>query len=336
VRCIRMQVTRAVVLAGGGSDGPGWPSVPPGPKPLVHVGNRPILFHSLEGLRRTGVDEVLVAVDPETGPAIRAAVGDGSIWGLDVRFADCTAASGLPGTLPALHDFAGEHSVLVQHADSLLGDDVGSHVARFGADALDALALRLDGSTRSALDDPLDGAWLFSAWARTILAESDAAGHDPVAAVRARGAQIDVRYVEGCRPCQGSQDTLLDANRRVLEDLRRSVVPDAVLESEVQGRVVIHPTASVERSLVRGPVIIGPGSRIVDAYVGPYTSIGADVVVEGAEVEHSILLPRAELRFTGARLETSVIGEGARVTRHFRTPNALRLSIGAGAEVALS
>jgi glucose-1-phosphate thymidylyltransferase len=72
-----------------------------------------------------------------------------------------------------------------------------------------------------------------------------------------------------------------------------------------------------------------------DAYIGPYSAIGADVVVEGTEIEHSIVFPGAELRFVGTRLETSIIGKGARVVRSFGVPNALRLSIGDGAEVAL-
>jgi len=314
-----MQIARALVLAGRRADDREWPSVAPGPKPLVPVANRPILFHSLEGLRRAGVRDVLMAVDPQTGPAIRAAVGDGADWGLFVRYAECSDASGLSATLRAVRDFAGDQVVLVQHADSLMQDDVGAHVQRAGDDALDLLALRLDGTGRARLETPLDGAWVLSPRARAILGESRATDEDPVAVAGEHGASIDVQYVDGCRPCNGDQDSLLDGNRRVLEGLRRSVVPDAL-----------------ERSLIRGPAIIGAGTRIVDAYVGPYTSIGANVVVEGAEIEHSIVLSGAELRFIGTRLEASVIGEGARVTRRFHTPNALRLSIGAGADVALS
>jgi glucose-1-phosphate thymidylyltransferase len=74
---------------------------------------------------------------------------------------------------------------------------------------------------------------------------------------------------------------------------------------------------------------------VTDAYIGPYTSIGAGVVVEAAEIEHSIVLPDAELRFVGTRLESSIIGRGARVTRRFSLPTAMQLSIGDGAEVIL-
>ena len=67
-------------------------------------------------------------------------------------------------------------------------------------------------------------------------------------------------------------------------------------------------------------MVIGPGAVVRDSYIGPYSSIGADTVIEGTEIEHSIVLPRAELRFVGTRIESSVIGRGARIVRSFRPP----------------
>ena len=81
---------------------------------------------------------------------------------------------------------------------------------------------------------------------------------------------------------------------------------------------------------MRGPAVIGAGCRLRDAYVGPYTSIGHDVVIEGAEVEHSIVMPEASIRHLGGRLEASVVGPHARVFRDFRLPRALRLTVGRG------
>ena len=82
--------------------------------------------------------------------------------------------------------------------------------------------------------------------------------------------------------------------------------------------------------------VIGPRARITNAYVGPYTSIGAGVEIDCAEIEHSIVLDRARLRFLGTRVESSLIGPDARVERDLRIPQAVRLSVGAGAEVAIA
>ncbi len=82
---------------------------------------------------------------------------------------------------------------------------------------------------------------------------------------------------------------MLEANRLVLEDIERRIDGELV-DSKVEGRVVVEAGARLERALVRGPAIIGADARITDAYVGPYTSIDAGVSVSRAEVEHSILL----------------------------------------------
>jgi glucose-1-phosphate thymidylyltransferase len=100
--------------------------------------------------------------------------------------------------------------------------------------------------------------------------------------------------------------------------------------------VIVHPTATLRNTLVRGPAIIGPRSHLVDSYVGPYTSIGAGVSIEGTEIEHSIVMDDARLLFVGSRLETSIIGRGASIARRFDMPSAVRMTIGDGAQVALS
>jgi glucose-1-phosphate thymidylyltransferase len=87
---------------------------------------------------------------------------------------------------------------------------------------------------------------------------------------------------------------------------------------------------------VRGPAVIAAGAHLRQAYVGPYTSIGEDVLIEGAEIEHSIILAGASITHLGGRLEASVVGPRARVFRDFRLPKAMRLNIGEGAEVSLA
>jgi glucose-1-phosphate thymidylyltransferase len=64
--------------------------------------------------------------------------------------------------------------------------------------------------------------------------------------------------------------------------------------------------------------------------------LGDDVEIDGAEIEHSIVLPGAALRHVGSRIESSLVGAGATVCRTFEPPGALRLHIGANALVTLA
>ncbi len=327
-----MEIAKALVLAGSGTDdgGPAWPSVRSIPKPLVPVGNTPILFHQLQSLRRAGVLEATIATRARDAAAIRAAVGNGSAWNMVVRYARSDSAPHLHHVLAGTREFLGDEPVLVQRADALLRGRMHQHIVAFAGEGLDALALRV------RADSP-DSGWLLSPRAVDILADPARTPEDPLARVRERGGHVREQGVDGCLSCHGSQETLLEANRRVLEDLSASYLASSLSASELQGPVVVHPTARLERTVVRGPAIIGAHARLVDSYVGPYTSVGPDVKLDGVEIEHSIVLHGARMEFLGARVESSVIGPGAHLRRAFAMPqHAMRFSIGEGAEVVLS
>ena len=128
---------------------------------------------------------------------------------------------------------------------------------------------------------------------------------------------------------------MLEANRLVLEDLERRIDGDLDEASRVEGRVVIESGAVLERSVVRGPAVIAAGARIVDSYVGPYTSIDCDVEVIGTEVEHSILLAGASVKNLPARIEASLLGKDVKLARGEGMPKTLRMIVGDKSEITI-
>ena len=128
---------------------------------------------------------------------------------------------------------------------------------------------------------------------------------------------------------------MLEANRLVLEDVERRVEGELDADSRVEGRVVVEPGARLERSLVRGPAIIGRDARIADAYVGPYTAIADGVVVQGSEVEHSILLEGSRVEDLDARMEASLLGRNVHLARADGLPKTMRMIVGDNAEITI-
>ena len=331
-----MEIAKALILAGRTAHDRPWPSVKSGPKQLVPVANRPILFHNLESLRRGGVLEATIAIERDSSAAIATAVGDGSDWGLSVRYVRWHPGSGLGGALDAAREFIADEPVLVEPADALHREHIHPHIAAFASEDLDAMALRVPGAPRGAHGEPVAGGYLLSRRAISMLLADPRARTDPLTDVERRGGQVRVQPIDGCLPCHGGQDRLLEGNRRMLEELCEPVDREAFPTCEFQGPVLVDPTARLEHTLIRGPAIVGPGTTLSHAYVGPYTSIGADVRIEGSEIEHSIVLDHAEILHVGMRLDTSVIGRGARVHRRFGSGLGMRLSVGDGADVTLS
>jgi glucose-1-phosphate thymidylyltransferase len=127
---------------------------------------------------------------------------------------------------------------------------------------------------------------------------------------------------------------MLDANRLILDDLDERIEGE-LIDSRVEGRVVIEPGALLERATVRGPAIVGRGARIRDAYVGPYTAIGEDVTIEAAELEYSIVLAGSSIRGLEGRVEASLIGRNVQIAHSPAQPRAYRFVVGDNAEIAI-
>jgi glucose-1-phosphate thymidylyltransferase len=308
--------------------------------PLVPIANRPLVLHVLDGLRSAGVREVAVLGDGATRAEVAAVVGTGGAE-LAVRYVDHVDRRALDA--PA---------IVVQPADALLTGPLQSVVGEVAAARIDGVVLRVP--SVAAPPQPADappatapahvGACLLGPEAADGLGASLDADDERVgasvdalaAALVASSSRVREEEVRGCLACCDGDDGLLRANRLALEGLAPGLEGATLLDTEIQGPVLIHPTATVRSTLVRGPAVIGPGARLDDVYLGPYTAIGEDVVIEGAEIEHSLVLAGAEVRYPGVRLTTSIIGPRARLVRDFRLPRGMRVAVGADAVVALS
>src|SRR4051794_3219575 len=322
-----MQIVKAVVLAGACRGSVPWPSLGLAARQLAPVANRPVLFHHLDALARAGVKEAAIVTDATTRASIHEALGDGGEWGLELTHIQHEGSRNVLASGP-ICDFVGSAPVLVHHGDILLRERLAALEGDFAEQDLDALILRPSGRfTPSA-------GYIIGPDVHRPMRREAAALDDVLKQLGAAGARIGVREVDACMPCRRGADELLAANRRMLERLEPRQRGERVFDSEIQGAVDIHPSAEVRDSLIRGPVALGPRARISNAYVGPYPSIGAGVEIECVEIEHSIVLDGARIRFVDSRVEGSLVGPRANVTRDFSMPRALRLSIGEGTQVS--
>ena len=127
---------------------------------------------------------------------------------------------------------------------------------------------------------------------------------------------------------------MLEANRLILDDLPGRMDGELV-DSRVEGRVVIEEGARLERATVRGPAIIGAGTTVTDAYIGPYTALGDDVTIDHAELEHSIVLSGSSVRDLEYRIEASLIGRDVTIGRGPGLPKAYRFVVGDSSEISI-
>jgi glucose-1-phosphate thymidylyltransferase len=326
---------------------------------LLSVANRPLMRHALEWLEDGGIREVAIVASDGIADHAREALGRGSEWSLATTWVRQLPGETLGESLAALTGFLDDEPFVLHLADSLardtlpcvLGDlavdDLGAVVLTHGsgtglAPVVDIRSRRGTGAGRegSALDASASAG--VAVMGAGVLATTDSLEAWPGRELNALvdhlsgiGGSVHTRRTEGWWRFGDAADTVLAGNRFALESLRGEPVNAQLSDCEIQGAVSIHPSACLESSTVRGPAVIGARARVHSAYIGPFTSIAADVLVEGAEIENSIVLAGASITHLNTRLEGSILGPGARVFRDFRLPRAMRLNIGQGAEVVV-
>jgi glucose-1-phosphate thymidylyltransferase len=355
--------TKAVVLAHARNLGkprlglhPPHASLPPAA--LMPVANRPLLWHALDWLAASGVSEAAVIVPEHLADDTRWAA-TGIRASLSVSWVEQLPDESLGHVLADLTGFLEGEAFVLHLADSLAKQSLRSLIAgradcdteallvvheSRGVEQAQVVQLRAAVGGGPARPRPLhnDSAGVAVLAARALDGAANL-GLDPehapetlVERVRQRGGGVATCCATNWWRYRGGSDALLDGNRFALEGRRADYDCASLVDSTIQGAAIVHPSARIKSSVVRGPAIIGARTRLYEAYVGPYTSIGDDVVIEGAEIEHSVVLPGASITHLGGRLEASVIGPRSRVFRDFCLPRALRLTIGEGAEVCLT
>ena len=214
---------------------------------------------------------------------------------------------------------------------------------RFGVAELgpDGSVLRLVEKPAAPVSDlALVGVYLFDARVHEAVAaiQPSARGEleitDAIQWLVDQGLRVSVDMLDGWWIDTGKLTPLLEANRLLLETVERRIDGEVDQASELDGRVVVEAGAKVVRSRVRGPVVIGEGSTVTGSFIGPFTAIGARCVIDGTEVEHSVLLD--DCRVIGAgRIEDSLLGHHVEVTRTDRRPRATRLMVGDHGQIDL-
>jgi glucose-1-phosphate thymidylyltransferase len=331
-------------------------------KQLVPVANKPVLFYGIEAMAAAGIEEVGIIIAPETGAEIQTAAGDGSAFGVSIEYIEQDEPLGLAHALLTAEPFLGQSPFVMYLGDNLLRDGIVKLVETFKTDQPEALILLTpvpdpenygvaelnDGRVSRLVEKPkepatdlaLVGVYMFTASifdaARSI--EPSWRGEleitDAIQALVDQGLRVDPHIVHGWWKDTGQVQDMLEANQLILDDLATSVDGE-LIDSRVEGRVVIAEGARLERATVRGPAIVGRGTTITDAYIGPYTAVGDDVTISNAELEHSIVLSGSSIADLEYRIEASLIGKNVRIGRGPAFPKAYRFVGGDNADVQI-
>jgi mannose-1-phosphate guanylyltransferase len=302
------------------------------PKPVVPLVDRPLIAYMLEWLARHGIDDVIMSCG-FLATSVRNVLGDGSAFGMRLRFVEEPDPRGTAGALKYAEPMLAERFLML-NGDVLTDLDLSGQLAQHeatGARATLALVpvedpsayglvhLNEDRSVRDFVEKPSPDAVdtsLISAGAYVLqrdVLELVPAGRN-VSIEREVWPQLIGEGLYGF-PSEsywldiGSPDRYLQGTF----DLIEGNVSSALRERLAGDWLAVDPAAEV-RGRVIPPAVLERGVRLAEsAHVGSLVVLGEDVsVAAGSSVERSVILKGTEIG-EGCSLRDCIVAAGCRV-----------------------
>ena len=328
-------------------------------KQLIPIANKPVLFYAIEDVIEAGADEIGIILGPNKEQVVDTV--HTRSWPVPIRFIYQGDPKGLAHTILVAEDFLDDDFVMYL-GDNILRDGIVLHGESFrkqGSDASVLLTevedpqrfgvadLNPDGSIRRLVEKPkvppsnfaLVGVYFFKpsiieackaikpSW-RNELEITDA-----IQWLIEQGRKVDASFVKGWWKDTGKPEDILEANRLRLDDIEAKN-EGKIVSTPLIGRVMIESGTEIERSVIKGPCIIGKDCAICDTYIGPYTSIGDGCRICGTEIEDTIIMDGSAIDRAGKIVE-SLIGRNVRIREGLTLPKGSRLIVGDNSEISL-
>jgi len=327
-----------------------------GNKHMLPIANKPMLFYGLEHLIKAGIREIGIILGP-IKEGVKETIGGGSKFGINITYIDQPEPKGLAHAVLVAERFLQSESFVMYLGDNLLKQGVKPSVDLFNKNGSDCVigvtqvknpqmygvVEMQDGRIVRLVEKPkqpasnlsLIGVYVFNknifdaakeikpSW-RNELEITDA-----IQALLVHGNKVDVQFVEGWWKDTGKPEDLLEANQLILYDVAASMEGSTDEASKIIGNVSIGKGTVIENSNIRGPAIIGNNCKIgPHAYVGPYTAVGDNCKIIGAEIENSMIMEDVVIECR-KRIVDSIIGKSSKLTSNEKQlPQGMKLVVG--------
>lgn len=355
---------KALILSGGKGSRL-YPLTYTNAKQLIPVANKPVLFRVIEAVRDAGITDIGIIIGrDENGKRVQEAVGTGERWGVAITYLPQEAPLGLAHCVLIARDFLGDDRFVMFLGDNVIEGGISGLIREFESSSYHCqivltpveepqhygvAELRPDGSIKQLVEKPrqpqsnlaLVGIYMFDTHVHEAVRQIAPSWRgeleitDAIQWLVEQGLRVHPYIHRGWWIDTGKPIDMLAANSKVLEELNPRLDGFVDKDSKVDARVTVESGAEVINSVVRGPAIIGENTRIVNSYVGPFTSIYHDCLVEGAEIEHSLVLEHSQIVNVPTRITDSLIGRQVVLCHSELKPRSLKLTLGDNSRLGL-
>ncbi|GAB4556801.1 MAG: glucose-1-phosphate thymidylyltransferase [Anaerolineae bacterium] len=351
------------LILSGGKGSRLYPITYTNAKQLVPVANKPVLFRVIEAIRDAGITEIGIVIG-DTGPQIREAVGTGERWGVNITYIPQEAPLGLAHAVKISRDFLQDERFVMFLGDNVIQGGISPLIEQFAHSDWNCqiVLTEVDEPQHYGVAELDEQGRIISLEEKPAHPKSNLAlvgiymfDHHVFEAVNAikpswrgeleitdairwlieHGYRVYPYIHRGWWIDTGKPIDMLSANDRVLEEVEPYIAGHVDENSHVNGRVTVEKGAEIINSVIRGPAIIGEHTKVVNAYIGPYTSIYHHCHIENCEIEHCIILEHSKIIDVPHRIEDSLIGRNVEIVRSPIKPRAYKMTLGDNSRVGL-
>ncbi len=315
-------------------------------KPLLPVANRPLVSYGIEALVEVGIKEIGIIVG-ETKHDIIRELSAINTWDINLTYIEQKEPRGLAHAVSIAKDFIDGDDFVMYLGDNIfqeslhrLVEDFNNYNANsiiflhrteqpqlYGIAALDhnQVVKVVEKPKDPPSDLAITGVYIFDNNIFNIIDNLKPSWRNELEITDAIQGLIDnnlkvLPYVtQGWWVDAGNPTDIVQANRLVLSNIKRKI-NGSVEDSTLQGEVIIGEGSLVIGSKIRGPVLIGKNCRIKSTFIGPFTTIGDNVVIENAEIEHSIIMENCQIENVIARIDDSLVGRNVKIGKGLNVP----------------
>jgi glucose-1-phosphate thymidylyltransferase len=262
------------------------------PKPLLPIANRMTLEYAFDQLKLCGITDVCVVVG-ENEPEIKAALGDGSAFGIRLSYVRQTEPKGLAHAVGFAKEFVDGDDFVLYLGDAIYGQPLDRFVKRFKESRCANLNLV------KAVEDPrrfgvanVEGERIVKLVEKPQHPESNLA----MAAMYVFGPQI-WSVLPGLEPSARGEYEITDAIQALVD--KGELVLAGVYDGAWFDTGTLDSFLETTKFLVKGGTLVGDGAS-VGGSVGENVVVGAGATVECALIEDSVVLAGARVRVQGA------------------------------------
>ena len=330
-------------------------------KQLIPIANKPILFYAIEDLIEAGIKEIGIIVGPNKEQVIDIVTN--VKWDAKISFIPQDFPKGIAHTIMISKDFLGNEPFIMYLGDNILKEGVVEHVNDFlKSDCESSILLnRVPNPSEfgiAVFDDdknivkiiekpdvpPTDyaviGVYMFRSKVLQAVDEIQLSHRnqyeitDAIQWLIDHDLKVKSAFVKDWWKDTGKPEDILHANRLVIDTIKTENFGKTD-GADIRGRVQIGNGSSIDaHSTIKGPVIIGTNCKILDSYIGPYTSIGNNCEIQETEIEDSVVMDDVSI-CSSERIVDSLIGRGVKIYKINGFPRGRRFIIGDNSEVSI-